>query len=64
MTKNPWQGVIRKCYAIGCARCSTEDQLEQRTYDECVRQWRREGWSKTSADGWVCRHCVKREGER
>lgn len=54
---HPWQGVIRKLYAIGCAGCSFEDQGEFPDLKSAKRFWRQQGWHQWKLL-WYCEGCA------
>jgi len=53
---HPWQGVIRRLYAIGCAGCFHEDDGEFRDVRDAEQFWRRHGWHRRNTL-WYCRDC-------
>ena len=59
-TVYPWQGTIRRQYAIGCAHCSAEDTVEIPSKTGAIRFWRNQGWH-TVHGLWCCRDCGQKK---
>ena len=48
------RGHITREATVWCGQCSAWYQVAARTIAVAEREFRRSGWKKTSAHGWVC----------
>jgi hypothetical protein len=50
------RGHISQQFTIWCGSCEAWDQVSG-TRKRCVSEWRKAGWKRTKATGWICPKC-------